>query len=117
MAKQAKALGYTLVPLAAQGYDRVSGPIRSCLSSHSASHAPRYHLSHGRRDRSVPSTPRQPTPPVNSGSPTAATPSKTLLTLPKTLLTLLQKGLTSRGSSLGGPHRGLGPWETVSDTF
>jgi hypothetical protein len=30
------------------------------------------------------------------------TPSKTLLTLSKTLLTLLQKGLTSRGSSLGG---------------
>jgi hypothetical protein len=50
----------------------------------------------------VPSTPRQPTPPVHRGSPTAATPSKTLLTLFKTLLTLLQKGLTSRGSSLGG---------------
>ena len=33
MAKQAKALGSTLVPLVAQGYDRVSGPIRSCLSS------------------------------------------------------------------------------------
>ncbi len=33
----------------------------------------------------------------------AATPSKTLLTLSQTLLTLLQKGLTSRGSSLGGP--------------
>jgi hypothetical protein len=42
----------------------------------------------------VPSTPRQPTPPVHRGSPTAATPSKTLLAF-------LQKGLPSRGSSLG----------------
>jgi gamma-glutamylcysteine synthetase len=58
-------------------------------------------MSQGLRGRSVPSTPQQPTPSVNPGSPTAATPSKTLLTLAKTLLTLLQKGLTSRGSSLG----------------
>lgn len=39
MAKQAKALGYTLVPLVAQGYDYVPGPRRSRLSSHNASHA------------------------------------------------------------------------------
>jgi branched-chain amino acid transport system ATP-binding protein len=51
--------------------------------------------------RSVPRTPRQPTPPVNRGSPTAAPPSKTLLTL-------LQKGLTSRGSSLGAEAKGRG---------
>ena len=64
----------------------------------------------------MPSTPRQPTPPLTRGSPTAATPSKTFLTLAKTLLTLakilltlLQKGLTSRGSSLGG-----GRWPTKS---
>ena len=63
-------------------------------------------MSQGLRGRSVPSTPRQPTPPLKRGSPTAATPSKTFLTLAKTLLTLLQKGLTSRGSSLGGWLRG-----------
>ena len=96
MAKQAKALGYTLVPLAAQGYDRCPGPLRSRPASQSVSHALRCHLSQGLRGRSVPSTPQQPTPPVNRGSPTAATPSKTLLILSKTLLTLLQKGLTSR---------------------
>src|SRR5712691_10888099 len=59
-------------------------------------------MSQGLRGRSVPSTPHQPTPPLTRISPTAATPSKTFLTLSKTLLTLLQKGLTSRGSSLGG---------------
>jgi len=107
MAKQAKALGDTLVPRVAQGEDRVSGPIRSCLSSHSASHAPRYHRSQGLRGKSVPRTPRQPTRPVNSGVPTAATPSTTLLTLATTLLTLLQKGLTSWGSSLGVMYAAL----------
>jgi len=101
MAKQAKALGYPLVPLAAQGEDRCPGPLRSRPSSPSASHALRCTMSQGLRGRSVPSTPRQPPPPVNRGSPTAATPSQTLLTLSTTLLTLLQKGLTSRGSSLG----------------
>src|SRR5712692_5283560 len=106
MATQAKALGSTLVPRVAQGEDRVPGPLRSRPSSPSASHALRCHRSQGLRGRSVPSTPRQPTPPVHRGSPTAATPSQTLLTLFKTLLTLLQKGLTSRGSSLG--DRGLG---------
>ena len=94
MAKQAKALGYTLVPLVAQGYDRVPVPLRSRPSSQSASHALRRHRSPGFRGRSVPSTPRQPPPPVHRGSPTAVTPSQTLLTL-------LQKGLASRGSSLG----------------
>ena len=49
----------------------------------------------------MPRTPRQPTPPLNRGSPTAAPPSKTLLTLSTTLLTLFQKGLASQGSSLG----------------
>src|SRR5712692_9936568 len=58
-------------------------------------------MSPGRRGRSVLSIPRQPTPPLNRGSPTAAIPSTTFLTLSTTLLTLLQKGLTSRGSSLG----------------
>jgi hypothetical protein len=38
MAKQAKALGSTLGPLVAQGYDRVPGPLRSCPSSQRASH-------------------------------------------------------------------------------
>jgi len=101
MAKQAKALGYTLVALPAQGEDRCPGPFRSRPSSSSVSHALRCPLSQGLRGRSVPSTPRQPTPPLNRGSPTAATPSTTFLTLSKTLLTLLQKGLTSRGSSVG----------------
>src|SRR2546427_3552504 len=50
----------------------------------------RRNRSPGFRGRSVPSTPRQPTPPVHSGSPTAATPSQTLLTLSQTLLTLLR---------------------------
>src|SRR5207245_162411 len=68
---------------------------------HSASHALRCHMSQGLRGRSVPSTPRQPSLPVNRGSPTAATPSTTLLTLSTTLLPLLQKALASRGSSLG----------------
>ena len=72
-------------------------------------------MSQGHRGRSVPRTPRQPTPPVNSGSPTAATPSKTLLTLPKTLLTLLQKGLTSRGSSLGEEVDSVEVWEALAD--
>src|SRR5712691_440877 len=66
-------------------------------------------MSQGLRGRSVPSTPRQPTPPLKRGSPTAATPSKTFLTLSKILLTLLQKGLTSRGSSLGGWGGSVGP--------
>src|SRR5712692_5761002 len=39
MAKQAKALGYTLVPLPAQGSDCVPWPRRSCPSSKSAAHA------------------------------------------------------------------------------
>src|SRR2546427_12081097 len=69
----------------------------------------RRNRSPGFRGRSVPSTPRQPTPPVHSGSPTAATPSQTLLTLSQTLLTLLQKGLISRGSSLGGAARVVSP--------
>ena len=64
-------------------------------------------MSQGLRGRSVPSTPRQPTRPVNSGVPTAATPSTTLLTLATTLLTLLQKGLTSWGSSLGVMYAAL----------
>jgi len=102
MAKQAKALGYTLVPRAAQGEARCPGPLRSRPSSSHASHALRCHMSQGLRGRYVPRTPRQPPPPVHRGSPTAATPSKILLTLAKTLLTLLQKGLTSRRSSLGG---------------
>ena len=101
MAKQAKAFGSTLVPLTAQGEDRCPGPLRSRPASQSVSPALRCPLSQGLRGRSVPRTPRPPTPPVNRGSPTAATPSKTLLILSKALLTLLQKGLTSWGSSLG----------------
>jgi hypothetical protein len=98
MAKQAKALGYTLVPLAAQGERRHLWPLRSCPSSHSASHAVRRHVSHRRRGQAVLRTPRQPIPPVNRGSPAVATPANMPLTLP-------QQSLTSRGSSLGGPRR------------
>jgi hypothetical protein len=93
MAKQAKALGSTLVALPAQGYDRCPGPFRSRPSSSRVSHALRYPMSQGLRGRAGPSTPQQPTPPLTRSSPTAATPSKTFLTLAKTLLTLLQKGL------------------------
>jgi len=57
MAKQAKALGYTLVPLAAQGSYRLAWPLRSCPSFYSASYAVRRHGSHGRRDKSVRRTP------------------------------------------------------------
>jgi hypothetical protein len=39
MAKQAKVLGYPLVPLVAQGEDRLPWPLRSRPSSQSASHA------------------------------------------------------------------------------
>ena len=39
MAKQAKALGYTLVPLPTPGSDRVPSPLRSRPSSKSAPHA------------------------------------------------------------------------------
>src|SRR5262249_37734191 len=71
----------------------------------SASHALRCHRSQGRRGRSVSRTLRQPPPPVHRGSSTTAPPSKTLLTLSQTLFTLIQKGPTSRGSSLGGAAR------------
>src|SRR5262249_17584524 len=49
---------------------------------------------------SVSRTPRQPTSPVHRGSPTALSPARTLLPL-------FQKGLSSRGSSLGGGVLGL----------
>src|SRR5713101_4895885 len=104
MAKHAKALGYTLVSLAAQGEPY---PLRPCSSFHSASDALQYHRSHGLRGRSVPRTPRQPAQPAHSGSPAVAVPSK----IP---LTLRVKGLPSRGSSLGGPVPE--PGNTVPDT-
>ena len=78
MAKPAKALGETLVPLAAQG---ASWPLRPCSSSRNASTTLQHTVSPGLRGRSVPRTPRRPTPPVNRGSPTAVPPSRTLLTL------------------------------------
>src|SRR5205823_12963253 len=71
------------------------------MSSQSASHALRCHRSQGRRGRSVSRILRQPPLPVHRGSSTTAPPSKTLLALSQTLFTLIQKGLTSRGSSLG----------------
>jgi len=71
MAKQAKALGSTLVPLTAQGEERGPGSLRARPASQSVFHALRCPLSSGRRGRSVPSIPRQPTPPVHRGSPTA----------------------------------------------
>src|SRR5713101_3158880 len=98
MAKHAKALGYTLVSLAAQGEPY---PLRPCSSFHSASDALQYHRSHGLRGRAVPRTPRQPAQPAHSGSPAVAVPSK----IP---LTLRVKGLPSRGSSLGDCDRNGG---------
>ena len=55
MAKQAKVLGYTLVPLPAQGCARVPSPLRSPPSSKSATPALRYPCRRA-QDRSVPST-------------------------------------------------------------
>ncbi len=97
MAQQAKALGSTLVPLSAQGSACVPWPLQAYPSSPSASDALRRHMSHRLRGRYVPSPPRQPASPVNRDSPGVPASSKT----PRTLL---QKGLTSRDSSLGGPH-------------
>ena len=81
MAKQAKALGYTRVPLAAQGSYRLAWPLWSCPSSSSASYAVRRHVSHGRRGTSGLSTLRQPTLPVSRGSPAVAAPFNMPLTL------------------------------------
>src|SRR5262249_15482589 len=88
MAKQAKALGSTPVPLTAQGSARLPWPRQPCPSSQSASHAlPRHGLPE-QRGRSVLSTPRPLTLPIHRGSPAVAAPAN----MP---LHLFQKGLTS----------------------